>query len=95
MAVYDYVRGREYNLEFIFGDNSVYCISTRKGYTKDGNYQELRLVLDFAELTAKNYDKFEGLIFFISSDEMARVLLHALKEYKGEVNYEFNRERSK
>lgn len=35
---------------------------------------------------SKNLSKFEDLIEFISSDEMARVLLHALNEYKGDVN---------
>ena len=86
MAVYDYVRGREHNLEFIFEDNSVYCISTRKGHTKDGEYQEVRFKLDYEEFKTKNLSKFEDLIEFISSDEQARVLLRTLKELQGVVD---------
>ena len=86
LTLYTYNVGREHVLNFDLEDDYVYCRSIRKGYTKDGEYQEVRFKLDFGEFKTKNLSKFEDLIEFISSDEMARVLLHALKEYNGEVN---------
>lgn len=86
LALYTYNVGREHVLNFDFEDGRVFCRSIRKGYTKDGEYQEVRFSLDYEEFMSKNLSKFEDLIEFISSDEMARVLLHALKEYNGEVN---------
>lgn len=86
LALYTYNVGREHVLNFDIEHGCVFCRSIRKGYTKDGNYQEVRFSLDYDEFMTKNLTKFEDLIEFISSDEMARVLLHALKEYKGEVN---------
>lgn len=86
LALYTYNVGREHVLNFDFEHGCVFCRSIRKGYTKDGNYQEVRFSLDYEEFMSKNLSKFEDLIEFISSDEMARVLLHALNEYKGDVN---------
>jgi hypothetical protein len=86
LALYTYNVGREHVLNFDLEHGCVFCRSIRKGYTKDGNYQEVRFSLDYEEFMSKNLSKFEDLIEFISSDEMARVLLHALKEYKGDVN---------
>lgn len=80
MSLYTYNVGREHVLNFDLEDGFVYCRSIRKGYTKDGEYQEVRFKLDFEEFKTKNLSKFEDLIEFISSDEMARVLLNALKE---------------
>lgn len=85
LALYTYNVGREHVLNFILEDGYVYCRSVRKGYTKDGEYQEVRFKLDYEEFMTKKLSKFEDLIEFISSDEMARVLLHALKELKGEI----------
>ena len=85
LALYTYNVGREHVLNFILEDGYVYCRSVRKGYTKDGEYQEVRFKLDYEEFMTKKLSKFEDLIEFISSDEMARVLLHALKELNGEV----------
>jgi hypothetical protein len=82
LALYTYNVGREHVLNFDIEDGRVYCRSIRKGYTKDGEYQEVRFNLDFEEFKTKNLSKFEDLIEFISSDEMARVLLHALKELR-------------
>lgn len=79
-ALYTYNVGREHVLNFDLEDGFVYCRSIRKGYTKDGEYQEVRFKLDYEEFMTKKLSKFEGLIEFISSDEMARVLLNALKE---------------
>lgn len=86
LALYTYNVGREHVLNFDLEHGCVFCRSIRKGYTKDGNYQEVRFSLDYEEFMSKNLSKFEDLIEFISSDEMARVLLHALNEYKGDVN---------
>lgn len=86
ISLYTYNVGREHVLNFDLEDGFVYCRSIRKGYTKDGEYQEVRFKLDFEEFKTKNLSKFEDLIEFISSDELARVLLHALKELQGEVN---------
>lgn len=86
LALYDYVRGREHVLNFDIEDGLVYCRSIRKGYTKDGEYQEVRFKLDYEEFKTKNLSKFEDLIEFISSDEQAKVILHALKELLGKVN---------
>lgn len=86
LALYTYNVGKEHVLNFDIEHGSVFCRSIRKGYTKDGNYQEVRFSLDSEEFMSKNLSKFEDLIEFISSDEMARVLLHALKELQGEVN---------
>lgn len=86
LALYTYNVGREHVWNFDIEDGRVYCRSIRKGYTKDGEYQEVRFKLDYEEFMTKKLSKFEDLIEFISSDEMARVLLNALKEYKGEVN---------
>lgn len=85
LALYTYNTGREHVLNFDIEDGFVYCRSIRKGYTKDGEYQEVRFKLDFEEFKTKNLIKFEDLIEFISSDEMARALLQALKELDGEV----------
>lgn len=82
LALYTYNLGREHVLNFDIEGGFVYCRSIRKGYTKDGEYQEVRFKLDYEEFMTKNLSKFEDLIEFISSDEMARVLLHALKELK-------------
>lgn len=82
LALYTYNVGREHVLNFDIEDGRVYCRSIRKGYTKDGEYQEVRFNLDSEEFKTKNLSKFEDLIEFISSDEMARVLLHALKELR-------------
>lgn len=86
IALYTYNVGKEHVLNFILEDGFVYCRSIRKGYTKDGEYQEVRFKLDYEEFKTKKLSKFEDLIEFISSDELARVLLHALKELQGEVN---------
>lgn len=80
MSLYTYNVGREHVLNFDLEDGFVYCRSIRKGYTQDGEYQEVRFKLDFEEFKTKNLSKFEDLIEFISSDEMACVLLNALKE---------------
>lgn len=84
LALYDYVRGREHVLNFDIEDGRVYCRSTRKGYTKDGEYQEVRFSLDYEEFKAQNLRKFDDLIEFISSDDMARAMLAALKGLNGE-----------
>lgn len=86
LALYTYNVGKEHVLNFDLEDDYVYCRSVRKGYTKDGEYQEVRFKLDFGEFKTKNLSKFEDLIEFISSDEMARVILHALNELNDEVN---------
>lgn len=86
IALYTYNVGKEHVLNFILEDGFVYCRSIRKGYTKDGEYQEIRFKLDYEEFKTTHLNKFEDLIEFISSDELARVLLHALKELQGEVN---------
>ena len=86
IALYTYNVGKEHVLNFILEDGFVYCRSIRKGYTKDGEYQEVRFKSDYEEFKTKKLSKFEDLIEFISSDELARVLLHALKELQGEVN---------
>ena len=86
LALYTYNVGREHVLNFDIKDGRVYCRSIRKGYTKDGEYQEVRFKLDYEEFMSKKLSKFEDLIDFISSDEMARVLLHALKELMAEVD---------
>ena len=86
LALYTYNVGREHVLNFDIEDGRVYCRSIRKGYTKDGEYQEVRFKLDYEEFMSKKLSKFEDLIDFISSDEMARVLLHALKELMAEVD---------
>ena len=80
LALYTYNVGREHVLNFDLEDGFVYCRSLRKGYTKNGEYQEVRFKLDYEEFKTKNLSKFEDLIEFISSDDMARVLLNALKE---------------
>ena len=85
LALYTYNVRREHILNFNLEDGIVYCRSIRKGYTKDGEYQEVRFSLDYEEFKVTNLSKFEDLIEFVSSDEMARVLLHALKELNGEV----------
>lgn len=86
LTLYTYNVGREYVLNFDLEDDYVYCRSIRKGYTKDGEYQEVRFKLNYEEFKTKNLSKFEDLIEFISSDEMARVLLNALKELMMEVD---------
>ena len=43
IALYTYNVGKEYVLNFIREDGFVYCRSIRKGYTKDGEYQEVRI----------------------------------------------------
>lgn len=42
LALYTYNVGREHVLNFDIEDGRVYCRSIRKGYTKDGEYQEVR-----------------------------------------------------
>ena len=84
LALYTYNVGREHVLNFILEDGYVYCRSIRKGYTKDGHYQEVRFSLDYEEFKAQNLRKFDELIEFISSDERAQVMLSALKELHGE-----------
>ena len=86
LALYTYNVGREHVLNFDIEDGRVYCRSIRKGYTKDGEYQEVRFNLDYEEFMTKKLSKFEDLIEFISSDEMARVLLNALKELMMEAD---------
>lgn len=86
LTLYTYNVGREHVLNFDLEDDYVYCRSIRKGYTKDGEYQEVRFKLNYEEFKTKNLSKFEDLIEFISSDEMARVLLNALKELIMEVD---------
>lgn len=86
LALYTYNVGREHVLNFILEDGYVYCRSVRKGYTKDGEYQEVRFKLDYEEFQTNYLTKFEDLIDFISSDKMARVILHALNELNDEVN---------
>lgn len=86
LALYTYNVGREHVLNFDLEAGFVYCRSIRKGYTKDGEYQEVRFKLDYEEFMSKKLSKFEDLVEFISSDEMARVLLHALKELQGEIH---------
>lgn len=83
-ALYTYNTGREHVLNFILEDGVVYCRSIRKGYTKDGHYQEVRFKLDYEEFKTKKLSKFDELIEFISSDERALVMLSALKELHGE-----------
>lgn len=84
IALYTYNVGKEHVLNFILEDGVVYCRSIRKGYTKDGHYQEVRFSLDYEEFKARNLSKFDELIEFISSDERALVMLSALKELHGE-----------
>ena len=79
LALYTYNVGREHVLNFILEDGYVYCRSIRKGYTKDGEYQEVRFKLDYEEFKTKKLSKFDELIEFISSDERALVMLSALK----------------
>ena len=86
LALYTYNVGREHVLNFDIEGGFVYCRSVRKGYTKDGEYQEVRFKLDYEEFMSKKLSKFEDLIEFISSDEVARVLLNALKELMAEVD---------
>lgn len=45
LALYTYNVGREHVLNFDIEDGRVYCRSIRKGYTKDGEYQEVLLKL--------------------------------------------------
>lgn len=85
LALYTYNVGREHVLNFDLEDGFVYCRSIRKGYTKDGEYQEVRFKLEFEAFKTTYLTKFEDLIEFISSDELARVLLRALKELQGKV----------
>lgn len=85
LTLYTYNVGREHVLNFDLEDDYVYCRSIRKGYTKDGEYQEVRFKLGFEEFKTTYLNKFEDLIEFISSDELARVLLRALKELQGKV----------
>ena len=47
LALYTYNVGREHVLNFDLEDGFVYCRSIRKGYTKDGEYQEVRFKLEF------------------------------------------------
>lgn len=84
LALYTYNVGREHVLNFILEDGYVYCRSIRKGHTKDGEHQEVRFKLDYEEFMTKKLSKFEDLIEFISSDEMARAMLVALKGLNGE-----------
>ena len=84
LALYTYNVGREHVLNFILEDGYVYCRSIRKGYTKDGEYQEVRFKLDYEEFKTKKLSKFDEMIEFISSDEKALVMLSALKELHGE-----------
>lgn len=86
LALYTYNVNREHVLNFDLEDDYVYCRSVRKGYTKDGECQEVRFKLDYEEFMSKKLSKFEDLIEFISSDEVARVLLNALKELMAEVD---------
>jgi hypothetical protein len=86
LALYTYNVDREHVLNFDLEDDYVYCRSVRKGYTKDGEYQEVRFKLDYEEFMSKKLSKFEDLIEFISSDEVARVLLNALKELMADVD---------
>lgn len=85
LALYTYNVGREHVLNFDLEHGCVFCRSIRKGYTKDGEYQEVRFKLDFEDFKTTYLNKFEDLIEFISSDEMALVMLSALKELHGEV----------
>ena len=85
IALYTYNVGKEHVLNFILEDGFVYCRSIRKGYTKDGDYQEVRFKLDYEAFKTKKLSKFDELIEFISSDERALVMLTALKELHGEV----------
>lgn len=85
IALYTYNVGKEHVLNFILEDGIVYCRSIRKGYTKDGEYQEVRFKLNYEEFKTKKLSKFDELIEFISSDERAQVMLSALKELHGEV----------
>lgn len=84
IALYTYNVGKEHVLNFDIEDGFVYCRSIRKGYTKDGEYQEVRFKLDYEEFMSKKLSKFDDLIEFISSDERALVMLSALKELHGE-----------
>lgn len=84
LALYTYNIGREHVLNFILEGGFVYCRSIRKGYTKDGDYQEVRFKLDYESFKTKKLSKFDELIEFISSDERALVMLTALKELHGE-----------
>lgn len=62
LALYTYNVGREHVLNFDIEGGFVYCRSIRKGYTKDGEYQEVRFKLGFEEFKTKNLIKFEDLI---------------------------------
>ena len=84
IALYTYNVGKEHVLNFILEDGVVYCRSIRKGYTKDGEYQEVRFKLDYEDFKTNRLSKFDELIEFISSDERALVMLSALKELHGE-----------
>lgn len=84
IALYTYNVGKERVLNFILEDGIVYCRSIRRGYTKDGEYQEVRFSLDYEDFKTKRLSKFDELIEFISSDERALVMLSALKEIQGE-----------
>lgn len=77
--------GREHILNFDIEHGCIFCRSIRKGYTKDGNYQEVRFSLDYEDFQTKKLSKFDELFEFISSDERAQVMLTALKELQGEV----------
>lgn len=85
IALYTYNVGREHVLNFDIEHGRIFCRSIRKGYTKDGNYQEVRFSLDYEEFKTKKLSKFDDLIEFISSDDRAQVMLTALKELHGEV----------
>lgn len=85
IALYTYNVGKEHVLNFILEDGVVYCRSIRKGYTKDGHYQEDRFSLDYEEFKVQHLNKFDELIEFISSDERAQVMLSALKDLHGDV----------
>lgn len=85
IALYTYNVGREHVLNFDIEHGRIFCRSIRKGYTKDGNYQEVRFSLDYEEFKPKKLSKFDDLIEFISSDDRAQVMLTALKELHGEV----------
>ena len=85
IALYTYKVGREHVLNFDIEHGRIFCRSIRKGYTKDGNYQEVRFSLDYEEFQTKKLSKFDELFEFISSDERAQVMLTALKELHGEV----------
>lgn len=84
VSVYDYPRGRTHTLYFSFGcddaGEGIYCTSTRKGYNKDGNYDEYRYKLLLSELDAPSPSKFDNLIGFISSDDLVKVFVYGLKE---------------